>query len=60
METSNELRRQAEECLKLARIAEGEGRACLVALANLWTSRAEAMERRNLVVPHKARSPDTR
>ncbi len=45
MANANELRRQAEEVRRLAKTAPGESRECLVALANIWTKQAEALER---------------
>ncbi len=45
MASSKELRQHADECLRLARATfTEEGRACLVALAKLWTKAADKIE----------------
>jgi hypothetical protein len=46
MASAKELREHAAEFLKLAHSARGEGRACLLAMAKLWTQDAEDIERR--------------
>jgi hypothetical protein len=47
MASAKELRQHAAEFLKLAQSASGEGKACLLAMARVWTQDAQDIERRN-------------
>ena len=49
MTSSKEYREHAAECQRLALIsASDEGRACLIALANIWAKAGERIDRRAL------------
>jgi hypothetical protein len=53
MPSPNEYREHAAQVLKLAQsAADDEDRACLVALAHLWTKLAEEVERRASSIRH--------
>jgi hypothetical protein len=46
MTSSKEYREHSKQCLKLARTSmDNEQRACLVALAKVWATNAENLER---------------
>jgi hypothetical protein len=66
MASPKELRQHVADFLKLAQSASREGRACLIAMAKVWTQDAEDIKRRNARRPqqgegeHDTSSPGAR